>query len=67
MIKRGKRRRGRPPVFVLDPNGRPIVGLAGYDKILCSKDLLTANLNVKRADNPLVDYLKENLKCTLEV
>ncbi len=31
MIKRGKRRRGRPPVFVLDPNGRPIVGLS-YNK-----------------------------------
>ena len=33
--------------------------LAGYDKIFRAEDLLNANMEVKRKDNPLLKYLKE--------
>ena len=40
--------------------------LAGYSKIFCANDLLTANGEVKREDNPLTHYLTDVLQCRLK-
>lgn len=37
--------------------------LAGYDRIFCAKDLLTDELDVRAADNPLTRYLVDELGC----
>lgn len=37
--------------------------LAGYDKLLCAKDLLTPDLRVRTEDNPLSRYLVDVLDC----
>jgi hypothetical protein len=36
---------------------------AGYDKLLCAKDLLDNKSEVKRKGNPLLDYLTNELDC----
>lgn len=36
---------------------------AGYDKLIGASDLLDENAQVKREDNPLIDYLINELKC----
>jgi hypothetical protein len=39
--------------------------LAGYDKVFCAADLLTANLHVRKEDNPLRIYLN-SLDCVVD-
>jgi len=39
--------------------------LAGYDKIIAASELLTDTFEVKRQDNPLIDYLIDELDCEL--
>jgi len=37
--------------------------MAGYDKIICVADMLTADLTIRRSDNPLLEYLINVLDC----
>jgi hypothetical protein len=39
--------------------------LAGYDKLFCAADLLTPELIIRKENNPLVDYLIDDLNCKI--
>lgn len=39
--------------------------MAGYDKIICANDLVDENLDLKKQNNPLIEYLAKDLKCKL--